>query len=229
MKFTKRLGLGFLILLCAYILLGMYGNAQRLATQQPALTNNSLFGYQSALIPPSIYSNNGIQALSSQFSSGIQVVRSLLGLEVNFANGHVTYPGPMITNDARYQALSSQEKLVDAIMFRPQNLSPFLLLIAIAKNPNGTPTIVPGKFDIIQNTQQNGFVLYDSHKRLFYYSGYILATPQWQNLPPGQNLTDQFCKDLVPLSMCSPQKLVNVVLRKSLDPRKDLPLFELVQ
>jgi hypothetical protein len=229
MNFTKRLGLGFLFLLCGYVLLGMYGNAQRLSNSQSIMTNNLFGGYQAPPVSSTIYPNNQIQALSPQLPSGIQVVRSLLGLEVNFANGHVTYPGPMITNDARYQALSSQEKLVDAIMFRPQNIPPFLLLVAIAKNANAAPTIVPGKFDIVQNTQQNGFVLSDSHKRLFYYSGYVLATSQWQNLPLGQSLTDQFCKDLVPLTMCSPQKVVNVVLRKSLDPRKDIPLFELVQ
>lgn len=160
---------------------------------------------------------------------GLQVVRSLLGLEVKFLNRHVDYPGLTIPNDPRYQALAMNEKLVDAIKFQLTRTAPFLLLIAIAKNTDGKPIIVPGKFDVVHKTEHEGFVLKDAHERLFYYSGYTLVTPAWRNLAPGQVLQDKFCKDSVSMAMCSPKNTVNVILKKPQDPRKDIPLLALVQ
>ncbi len=105
--------------------------------------------------------------LPPQIPQGAQVARSLLGLEVKFSNRNINYPGFTITKDPRYQALSPNEKLVDAIQFQLLQAPPFLILVAIAKKTDGTPIIVPGKFDIIRKTEQNGFVLKDTHGRLF--------------------------------------------------------------
>lgn len=185
-------------------------------TNQPLATNQ-----------PPLFSHN--PTLPSPVPYGVQVVRSLLGLEVKFLNGNVNYPGLTITNDQRYQALSLNEKLVDAIQFQSMQAPPFLLLVAIGKNPNGQPIIVPGKFDIVRKTGQDGFVLKDTHGRLFYYSGYILITPAWKNLVPGQTLQDKFCKEPVPMAMCSAKNIVNVILKKFPDPRKDIPLLAFVQ
>lgn len=160
---------------------------------------------------------------------GVQVVRSILGLEVTFLKGNVNYPGLMITNDPRYQALASNEKLVDALRFQSLQGPSYFLLIAIAKNPNGTPLIVPGKFNFVQNTEQGGLILTDLHGRLFYYSGYLMTTPGWKNLAPGQMVQDHFCKVPAQVSACSSQNTVKVVLKKPVDPNKDIPLLTLVR
>lgn len=168
-------------------------------------------------------------ALPSPAPQGIQVARSMLGLEVKFQNGNVNYPGLTITNDQRYQALAINEKLVDAIQFQSMQAPPFLLLIAIAKKPDGTPLIIPGKFDIIHKTEQEGFVLKDAQGRLFYYSGYLLITSAWKDLAPGQILQDKFCKDPAPLAMCPARNTVNVMLKKPSRPSKDIPLLAFVR
>jgi hypothetical protein len=160
---------------------------------------------------------------------GVQVVKSLLGLEVKFLNGTVNYPGLTIINDPRYQALAPNEKLVDALRFQPLQAPAYFLLIAIAKNSNGAPLIVPGKFNLVQNTAQGGLVLKDSHGRLFYYAGYLIATPAWQNLAPGQMIQDQFCKAPTQMGGCSPQNTVKVALKKPADPSKDIPFLALVR
>lgn len=160
---------------------------------------------------------------------GVQVVRSLLGLEVKFLKGTVNYPGLTIINDPRYQALAPNEKLVDALRFQPLNAPAYFLLIAIAKNSNGAPLIVPGKFNSVQNTKQGGLVLKDSHGRVFYYSGYLIATSTWKNLMPGEMVEDQFCKVPSQIGMCSSQNTVKVVLKKPGDPSKDIPFFALVR
>jgi len=160
---------------------------------------------------------------------GLQVVRSLLGLEVKFLNKTVNYPGLTIVNDPRYQALTPNEKLVDALRFQSPQGPAYFLLIAIAKNSNGSPLIVPGKFNLVQNTAQGGLVLKDTHERLFYYSGYMIATPAWQSLTPGQMLQDQFCKAPNQMGNCSPQNTVKVVLKKPVDPNKDIPFLTLVR
>jgi hypothetical protein len=175
------------------------------------------------------------QALPSASSTpvqppqGVQVVKSLLGLEVKFLNGSVNYPGLTIVNDPRYQALTPTEKLVDALRFQPLQAPAYFLLIAIAKNSNGAPLIVPGKFNLVQNTQQGGLVLKDLHERLFYYSGYITLTPAWKNLAAGQAIEDQFCKVPTQMTVCSAQNLVKVVLKKPIDPSKDIPFLTLVR
>ena len=160
---------------------------------------------------------------------GVQVVRSLLGLEVKFLKGTVNYPGLTLVNDPRYQALASNEKLVDALRFQPLQAPAYFLLIAIAKNPNGAPLIVPGKFDLVQSTEQGGLFLKDSHGRLFYYSGYLIATPAWKNLAPGQIIQDHFCKVPTQMGACSPQNTVKVMLKKPSDPNKDIPFLSLVR
>jgi hypothetical protein len=160
---------------------------------------------------------------------GAQVVRSLLGLEVKFLNGAVNYPGLTIVNDSRYQALAPNEKLVDALRFQPLQAPAYFLLIAIAKNSNGSPLIVPGKFNVAQSTQQGGLVLKDTHGRLFYYSGYLTLTPAWKNLMPGQAIEDHFCKVPAELTMCSAQNTVKVILKKPIDPNKDIPFLTLVR
>jgi len=160
---------------------------------------------------------------------GVQVVKSLLGLEVKFLNKTVNYPGLTIVNDPRYQALTPNEKLVDALRFQSPQGPAYFLLIAIAKNSNGSPLIVPGKFNLVQNTAQGGLVLKDTHERLFYYSGYMIATPAWQSLTPGQMLQDQFCKAPNQMGNCSPQNTVKVVLKKPVDPNKDIPFLTLVR
>lgn len=160
---------------------------------------------------------------------GMQVARSILGLEVKFLKGNVNYPGLMITSDPRYQALGPNEKLVDALRFQPLQGPVYYLLIAIAKNANGAPLIVPGKFNFVQNTAQGGLVLTDPHGRLFYYSGYLMATPGWKNLPPGQMVQDQFCKVPAQIGACPPQNTVKVVLKKPVDPNKDIPFLALVR
>lgn len=164
-----------------------------------------------------------------QQPEGVQVVRSILGLEVKFLKGNVNYPGLTITSDPRYQALAPNEKLVDALRFQPLQGPVYYLLIAIAKNPNGAPLIVPGKFNFVQNTAQGGLVLRDLHGRLFYYSGYLMATPGWKNLAPGQMIQDQFCKAPPQMGMCSSQNTVKVNLKKPSDPNKDIPFLTLVR
>lgn len=168
-------------------------------------------------------------SFSPSLPQSVQVVKSLLGLEVRFLNGNVNYPGLTITNDPRYQALGATEKLVDAIPFQPSQASAFLLLIAIAKDPHGKPLIVPGKFDITHKTEQNGFVLKDAHGRLFYYSGYTLLTSAWQTLSPGQILQDSFCKTSVSMLACPATDTVKVILKKPADPHKDIPLLTFVR
>jgi len=159
---------------------------------------------------------------------GMQVVQSLLGLEVKFLNGTVNYPGLMIVNDPRYQALAPHEKLVDALRFQPLQAPAYFLLIAIAKNSNGAPLIVPGKFNLVQSTEPGGLVLKDLHGRLFYYSGYLISTPAWKSLIPGQTIEDKFCKVPTQMGTCSSQNTVKVVLKKPADPKKDIPFLTLV-
>lgn len=166
---------------------------------------------------------------SSQPPQGVQVVKSLLGLEVKFLNGTVNYPGLTIVNDPRYQALTPTEKLVDTLRFQPSQGPAYFLLIAIAKNSNGAPLIVPGKFNLVQTTQQGGLVLKDLHERLFYYSGYLNSTPAWKSLAAGQAIEDQFCKIPTQMTMCSGQNLVKVILKKPTDPNKDIPFLTLVR
>jgi len=159
---------------------------------------------------------------------GMQIVKSLLGLEVKFLNGHVDYAGLSIMNDPRYQALDSHEKLVDAIQFQPAQSPAYFLLIAIAKGPNGVPIIVPGKFDLMAKTEKGGLVLNDIHGRLFYYSGYILSSAIWQSLAPGQSIQDKSCRAPILLPFCPSNKVINVVLKKPLDPHKDVPFLTLI-
>lgn len=162
-------------------------------------------------------------------SGSLQIARSLLGLEVKFQNGDVHYPGLAITNDPRYQALNPHEKLVDAIRFQPLRAPAYLLLLAIAKGADGRPSILPGKFDIIQQTPYQGLVLKDFKGRVFYYSGYVLTTPAWKNLPLGQSLQDQFCKDFSQNAPCSAHNTVKFVLTKPSEARKEIPLLALIQ
>jgi hypothetical protein len=187
-----------------------------------SITNEPLHTHQSLVFAHT-------PALPSHIPEGLQVAKSLLGLEVTFLNRNVNYPGLAITSDPRYQALTMKEKLVDAIRFQSTTMPPFLLLIAIAKTSNGSPIIVPGKFDIVTKTEQDGFVLKDTYGRLFYYSGYILATPAWKGLAPGQVLQDKFCKELVPMAMCPVKNTVTVILKKFPDPSKNIPLLAFVQ
>jgi len=230
MKLAKQLGLRLFVLLIICVFLDMHGNAFQLPNSETTITNDPEFSNQSQPGQSSIFSQDSVPSISPHVpQGGVQVVRSLLGLEVKFNNNNVNYPGLTIVDDQRYQALSDKEKLVDSIKFQSTNAPPFLLLIAIAKNANGAPLIVPGKFDILSKTDQDGFVLRDSHGRLFYYSGYILATPAWKNLGVGQSLQDKFCKDSVPITMCTPQKIVNVILKKHPDPRKDIPFLSFVR
>ncbi|MCE3230415.1 MAG: hypothetical protein K0R52_343 [Alphaproteobacteria bacterium] len=168
-------------------------------------------------------------ALPHQVPQGVQVIKSSLGLEVKFLHGNVSYPGPAVINDPRYKALTLNEKLVDALKFQPMQSPPFLLLVAIAKNPTGEAIIVPGKFDVVDKTEQGGFVLKDTHDRLFYYSGYVLTTPAWGSLAPGQTLRDKFCKKPVPMVMCPNGSVVNIMLKKPLDSAKDIPLLAFIQ
>jgi len=163
-----------------------------------------------------------------QIPQGVQLVKSLLGMEVKFLNGHVNYAGQDIIKDFRYQALANNEKLVDAIYFQPIQGNPFFLLIAIAKSQNGIPIIVPGKFDIVFKTGLDGFVLKDSRGRLFYYSGYLLTTSAWRNLLQGQTLQDKFCKTPNNTLMCSAKNTVNVVLKKPKNTNKDIPFLTLI-
>jgi hypothetical protein len=219
MDLYKRIGIFAAGFLLAFILLSLYANSPK--TPQPETVLSSAPASPNAPIAPIAppqYTQIPLQALPA-----VQVKRSLLGLEVRFQGGHVNYAGLTIVNDPRYQALTSTEKLVDSIMFQPLQAPPFLLLVAIAKSPNGAPVIIPGKFDILQKTNLNGFVLKDSQGRLFYYSGYVLSTPGWKNLQPGQGFQDKFCKVPSELATCSPQNIVTVVLKKPLEALKDIP------
>lgn len=222
MKTYKKVGIFALPLI--FVLVSLFANAPNTSNPKMVLTNAPASTNQ-----PFVFPSPPSSVMPHPLPTEVQVIRSLLGLEVKFLNGNVNYAGLMIANDPRYQALKTPEKLVDAILFQPVQTPPFLLLMAIAKNPNGAPTIIPGKFDVVRKTEQNGFVLKDAHGRLFYYSGYILATPAWKNLAPGQILQDKFCKESVQMTMCSPQNTVNVILKKPPDPRKDIPLLVLVK
>src|SRR3990167_8170574 len=71
----------------------------------PSITNEPLHTDQS-----SVFAHT--PALPSHIPEGLQVAKSLLGLEVTFLNRNVNYPGLTITSDPRYQALSMNEKLV---------------------------------------------------------------------------------------------------------------------
>jgi hypothetical protein len=186
------------------------------------ITNNYQSAGQLQAPPP-------VSPTPVQSPQGVQLVKSLLGLEVKFLNGSVNYPGLTIVNDPRYQALAPNEKLVDALRFQPLQAPAYFLLIAIAKNSNGAPLIVPGKFNLVQTTQHGGLVLKDLHERLFYYSGYITLTPAWKNLAAGQAIEDQFCKTSTQMAMCSPQNLVKVILKKPMDTSKDIPFLTLVR
>jgi len=202
--------------------LGLMVYAAYQKNSHTSITNDPLYTHQSsAFLRPS--------ALPLPMPQGMQVIRSILDLEVQFLNGDVNYPGLSIVNDPRYQALGNNEKLVDAIRFQPMQGSPFLLLVAIAKNQNGgAPLIVPGKFNIMHKTEQEGVVLRDNHGRLFYYSGYILATPAWKDIAPGQILQDKFCKNVPSMTTCSRKDTVNVLLKKPADPAKDIPLLAFI-
>lgn len=186
------------------------------------ITNDQNFANQVQGFP-------SMPAAPLQPPNGVQIVRSLLGLQVKFLNGTVSYPGLLIVNDPRYQALAPKEKLVDALRFQSPQAPTYFLLIAIAKNSNGAPLIVPGKFNFVQTTAPGGLVLKDPQGRLFYYSGYVTTTPGWQNLVPGQMIEDNFCKVPTQQGMCSPQNTVRVLLKKPVDPRKDIPFLALVR
>lgn len=217
MKIFKKV----IVIIIGFLGLMVYAAYQK--NSGTAITNDLLRAHQSPVFSyPS--------AVPIQISQGMQVVKSLLGLEVKFLNGNVDYPGLTMVNDPRYQALALNEKLVDAIQFQPIQGPPFLLLVAIAKNPNGgPPLIVPGKFNIVHKTAQEGFVLKDAPGRLFYYSGYALSTPAWRDLAPGQMLQDKFCKNPALMAGCPPKNTVNVILKKPADPLKDIPLLAFVQ
>ncbi len=167
--------------------------------------------------------------VASAIPQGAQMVKSVLGLDVKFLDGRVDYPGLMLINDPRYQALAPHEKLVDAIRFQPLQGPPYLLLVAIAKDANGSPLIVPGKFIMVHKTPLEGHILKDAQGRTYYYSGYLMMTPAWTNLLGGQQLDDRFCKEFVPMEMCPAQRTVNVVLKKSGNPSRDVPFLVLVQ
>jgi hypothetical protein len=250
MRTSTKIGLALLSFPVFYVLLGMYGNAPRAPQSGTTLSNVSVLPNQSLSNPvpanapdafpqgpilnlPAPVAQEGMKAgaqggMQKGMQNGIQVIRSLLGLEVTFLKGNINYPGPQIVNDIRYQALTGNERLVDSIKFQPPRAPLFLILIAIGKTPNGTPAIVPGKFDIVRKTDQEGFVLTDSNRRIFYYSGYILETPAWKNVGPGQTLVDKFCKQPVPMNACAPQNVVTVNLKKNSDPKKDIPILALI-
>lgn len=227
MKTIIKLGYVTLFIFVMYVAIGMLGNDSRFTQPQTVLTNEPTVKNQVG-DHGHVFPQGPMQSLPPSHQQGIQVVHSLLGLEVKFLNGTINYPGPLIVNDFRYQALAPNEKLVDAIKFQPLQGLPFLLLVAIGKSPNGSPIIIPGKFEIIGQTGRGGFILKDPHGRTFYYSGFILPTPAWQSLAPGQNLQDQFCKMIVPMENCSPQNRVNVILKKPIDPKKDIPFLTVV-
>lgn len=184
------------------------------------ITTDQTRGFSEPAIP---------QALPQGLPQGVQVIHSLLGLEVKFYKGQVNYPAPLLINDPRYQALTNSQKLVDSIKFQPGNGPLFLILIAIGKGPTGAPLVVPGKFDIVYKTPLEGFVVRDTHGRAFYYSGYTMKTSAWQTLQPGQILQDGFCKDGSPLELCAANRRVNILLKKSVDPSKDVPLLSLLR
>jgi hypothetical protein len=228
MKTIIKLGFVGLFIMVMFIAIGMMGNDPRFSQSQTVLTNAPTVSNQAGDHKPHVFPHGPMQPLPSPHQQGAQVVHSLLGLEVKFQNGNVNYPGPLIVNDVRYQALAPNERLVDSIKFKPLQGPPFLLLVAIGKSPNGSPIIIPGKFEIIGDTGRGGFILRDIHGRTLYYAGYILPTPAWQSLPPGQTLQDQFCKIAVPMQNCPPANQVNVILRKPLDPKKDIPFLTVV-
>lgn len=242
MRTSTKIGLGLLSFPLFYILLGMYGNAPHAPKSVTTLTNEPALPNQSpshplAANPAHAFPQGPMASLPPHApqggvkggaQGGMQVIRSLLGLEVTFLKGNINYPGPLIVNDIRYQALNGNERLVDSIKFQPPNAPLFLILIAIGKTANGTPVIVPGKFDVIRKTDQEGFVLKDSHQRIFYYSGYMLETPAWKNVVPGQTFVDKFCKEPVSMTMCAPQNVITVNLKKNPDPKKDIPILALI-
>ena len=222
MNLYKRIGIFVSGFLLAFVLLSLYANSPKTPKVEAVSSNAPASSTISGAFPQHTQ-------LPPQVQPGVQVKQSLLGLEVRFQNGHVNYAGLTIVNDLRYQALTSAEKLVDSIIFQPTQARPFLLLVAIAKGPTGAPVIIPGKFDIVSKTELNGFVLRDSQGRMFYYSGYVLSTPVWQSLQPGQGLQDKFCKVPTQMGMCSPQNVVTIVLKKPMDAVKDIPMFAQVK
>lgn len=218
MKLVKRVGFIIISTLVLFVLVAFFAPPMQEMTITNAPTASNL---------PFAFPQN--TPIGSNPQTGVQIKKSLLGIQVKFLNGNVDYAGPAIVQDPRYQALTNSEKLVDSIAFQPPHGSAFLILIAIAKSPSGIPMIIPGKFEIIHKTEQNGFFLKDTHGRKFYYSGYILITPIWNNLTPGQILQDKFCKVSVPMTMCPPKDVVNVILKKPLDYRKDIPFLTIVK
>lgn len=230
MRNITKVGLILFATLVMCVFVGMYGNSRFVQPTENILTNEPLASNQLGSNTPHVFPQAPVSPMPPHATQGgMQVIRSLLGLEVKFLNGTINYPGPLIINDLRYQALSSHERLVDSIKFQPLQGNPFLLLVAIAKGPNGHPIIVPGKFDILRKTAREGFVLKDTHGRVFYYSGYVTQTPAWRNLVGGQILQDQFCKKAVSMEVCTANDVVNVILKKPQDPRKDIPFLTIVK
>jgi hypothetical protein len=230
MRNIIKAGFILIVIMGVYIFGGMYGNSPIVPHNENILTNEPFVANSNeSTLHPGV-AQAPVSTLPAHINQGtMQVIRSLLGLEVRFLNGHVNYPGQLIVNDPRYQALMPNERLVDSIKFQPNQGPPFLLLIAIAKGPNGAPIIVPGKFDILRKTNNEGFVLRDGHARVFYYAGYTSQTPTWRNLIGGQVLQDQFCKAAVPMELCSAKDIVKVILKKPQDPLKDIPFLTLVK
>jgi hypothetical protein len=159
----------------------------------------------------------------------VQIIKSLLGVQVTFFKGNINYAAQNLMQDPRYQALASNEKLVDAIRFQPFQSLPYLLLVAIAKTASGAPKGVPGKFNIVRETEKGGLLLKDESGRLYYYTGYLLATQQWKDMYPGQSLQDRFCKNLDQMAFCSTQNAVSINLAKPNNPDKDIPLLTLIR
>lgn len=222
MKWNRTLGLSST--LAVLLLVGIFVISKKAQVPGTVLSNTL-----DASSPSDQFSQEPTQSMGTKVPSGVQMVKSLLGLKVTFQNGHVNYPGPMIVHDPRFQGLGPKEKLVDAIKFQPLKKDPFLLLIAIGKKADGSPIIVPGRFDVTQKTSHNGFVLRDARGRVFYYSGYVLTTSIWKSLERGAVLQDQFCKQPVPLVMCSGKSSVKILLKKPQDPQRDIPMLTMVR
>jgi hypothetical protein len=218
----------FMVILIASIYFGMKVTVHKVPEPGTTLTNMPESAPHVNANPSHDFAHNSMPPMPSH-PQGAQVIHSLLGLEVKFLNGHINYPGGSLVSDPRYMALANTQKLVDSIKFQPTTGSAFLILIAIAKGPKGAPLIVPGRFDVVLKTTQEGFVLRDSHGRFFYYSGYVMQTPAWRNMTPNQILQDGFCKEPVPLERCSANARVNVLLKKSVEPQKDIPLLTMVK
>jgi hypothetical protein len=116
--------------------------------------------------------------------------------------------------------------LIDAIKFVDTKSKQMLLvLFMIRKGPNDQPVLAVDKFPVVHITPLKGVLAVNPRNHtLMYYSGFLLHSPEWKNLPMEQSLKDTFCRRPVLRGQpCPANNTVTVTIKKNVDPASSLP------